>query len=92
MVINKEFRLQLFGDLNLKGMAIEITFHDSIIASINYEKGVNNIEIELFHFTIDDTRLIFPFDDFLHILKKAEQLAIKCAKEDEELRKKGIDF
>jgi hypothetical protein len=36
--------------------------------------------------------LIFPLDDFLHILKKAKQLAIKCAKEDEELRKKGIDF
>jgi hypothetical protein len=92
MVINKGFGLRLFGDLDIEGMAIEITLNDITIASINYEKGINNIETELFPFIIEDTRLTFPLDDFLHILKKAKQLAIKCAREDEELRKKGIDF
>ncbi|GAB4192673.1 MAG: hypothetical protein Tsb0015_15060 [Simkaniaceae bacterium] len=35
---------------------------------------------------------IFSLDGFFKILEEAKQLAIKCAKEDEELRRKGIDF
>lgn len=71
------------SDLDFEGMVIDICYDMEPIASINYDKGIDNMEIEMHPIS---EKLIFPLDDFFLILEKAKQLAIKCAKEDE-LRK-----
>lgn len=92
MAINKGFCTKILGDLDLQGMLILVCYDDCIIAEINYEKGIDNMEIEIISSQKDSPSPIFSLDDFFEILEQAKQLAIKCAKEDEELRKKGIDF
>lgn len=94
MVINKGFCTKILGDVDLEGMIILICHDDQVIAEINYEKGIDNMEIEIVSSPSQEGFLkrIFSLDGFFKILEEAKQLAIKCAKEDEELRKKGIDF
>lgn len=87
--MNNKLSIELCGDLDFEGMVIDITYNKETIASINYEKGINNMEIEILP---KSKKFVFPLEDFLLILEKAKKLAIKCAKEDEEFRKKGIDF
>jgi hypothetical protein len=78
--MNKKLSIELFGDLDFEGMVINITCDRETIASINYEKGIDNMEIEI---SPKSERLAFSLDDFLFVLGKAKKLAIKCAKEDE---------
>jgi len=87
--MNRILSIELFSDLNYEGMVINITCDKETIASVNYEKGVDNMEIEI---TPMSQEFKFLMDDFLLALEKAKKLAFKCAKEDEDFRKKGIDF
>lgn len=87
--MSKGFSIELCSDLDFEGMIIDVLYNTEMVASINYENGTDNIEIEI---SPNSEKFIFPLDDFLAVLEKAKKLAIKCAKEDEELRKKGIDF
>ena len=73
-----QFYLQMCSDLSYEGMVIDIRYEDKRIASVNYDKGVNNMEIEIFQ----NQDCFYLLDDFMHILRDAKELAIKCAKED----------
>ena len=92
MVINKGFCTKILGDVDLEGMVILICHNDQVIAEINYEKGIDNMEIEIISSKEGFPKRIFSLNGFFKILEEAKQLAIKCSKEDEELRKKGIVF
>ena len=88
--MNKQFTIEMCGDVNFEGMVIDISYNRETIASINYEKGIDRIEIEVF--PAQNEKFIFPIDDFVRVLEKARTLAVKCAKEDIENRKKGIEY
>ena len=60
-------------------MVIDISYNTELIASINYDKGIDNMEIEMHS---RSEKLFFPLDGFFVALEKAKQLAKKCAKED----------
>ncbi len=78
--MNKNFSIEMCSDLDFEGMVIDISYEMEPIASLNYEKGVENIEL-MIHPAIEN--ITFLLDDFCRSLEKAKQLAIKCAKEDE---------
>ena len=84
MVINKGFCTKILGDIDLEGMVILVCYDDQVIAEINYEKGIDNMEIEIVSCQEGFPKRIVSLDGFLKILEEAKQLAIKCAKEDEE--------
>ncbi len=46
MVINKGFCTKILGDLDFEGMVILVCYDDQIVAEINYEKGIDYMEIE----------------------------------------------
>lgn len=87
--MNSKLSIELCGDLDFEGMLLDITYNGEAIASINYEEGIDNMEIELLP---KSEEIVFPLEEFLLVLEKAKKLAIKCAKEDEDFKKKGIDF
>ena len=80
--MNKKFLIEMCSDVDLEGMAIYISYGTEKIASITYENGVHNMEIELFPFGKSKDPLAFPLEEFLLFLEKARRLAIKCAEED----------
>ncbi|MEM8629581.1 MAG: hypothetical protein AAGF04_05925 [Chlamydiota bacterium] len=81
MVINKGFCRKILGDIDLEGMAILVCYDDQVIAEINYEKDIDNMEIEIVSSQERFPKRIFSLDGFFKILEEAKQLAIKCAKE-----------
>ena len=78
--MNKQFSIELSSNLDFEGMVVDILYDMKPIASINYEKGLNKMEVELYSIS---ENLLFPLNDFFLVLEKAKKLAIKCAKEDE---------
>ncbi len=83
MVVNKGFCTKLCSDLDFEGMVIDICFDDQRVAMVNYEKGIENIEIEILVGKVDDLSLVFPLKDLLNILEEAKTIAIRCIIEDE---------
>ena len=75
-----EFSLEVCSDLDYKGMVIDISYNMQTIASINYDKGVDHLEIQMMPF--GDQKATFPLKEFLEVLEKAKKLAIQCAQDD----------
>lgn len=80
--MNEKFSIEMCGDLDFNGMVIDISYNMTNIASVNYEKGIDNIEIEILPFGDNTQKLIFPLQGFLNALEKAKRLAKQCAEED----------
>jgi len=78
--MNKRFSIEMCSDLDFEGMVIDVSYDMETIASINYDNGIDNMEVEMRPIS---ENIIFPLDDFFLALRQAKQLAIKCAKEDE---------
>lgn len=81
---NKLFRTRIFGDIDLSGMAVEILFDEFLIATVMYEKGTENMEIEIYPSITKANNGTFFLNEFQAILEEAKKRAIQCAKEDEE--------
>jgi len=65
-------------------MVVDISFDNQRIAMINYDKGIDNMEIEVLSTEEGSSRCVFPLNVFLEILEKAKAIAVRCAKEDED--------
>ena len=79
--MKNKFSVELCGDVDLEGMVIIINYEDQPVAEINYENGIDKMEIEIVH-SNKDLKRVFLLDNFFRILEEAKQLAIKCAKEN----------
>lgn len=82
----QKFTIELCSDLDFEGMAVYVNYGRELIASLNYEKGINHIEVEFFPSGKGEGQVVCSLSDFLTTLEKAKNLAIKCAKEDEQQR------
>ncbi|VHO05195.1 hypothetical protein [Candidatus Rhabdochlamydia sp. T3358] len=50
-------------------MIVEVCFDNQVIAACNYEKGIDNIEIQILSQNEDPQECIFPLQDFLNVLE-----------------------
>lgn len=46
MVVNKGFCIKLCSDLDFEGMVVDVCFDDRTVATINYDKGIDNLKVE----------------------------------------------
>ena len=86
--MKKTFLIETCSDVNYDGMVVDISIDNQRIAMINYDRGIDQLEIEILLSTDQLSKCVVPLKDFLEILEKARDIATQCAKEDEELRKK----
>lgn len=86
--MNKGFCTKILGDIDLEGMVILVCHDDEVIAEITYEKGIDNMEIEIVSSQEGFPKRLFSLDGFFKTLEEAKRLATKCALEDEEREKK----
>ena len=82
--MTKKFSITLCSELDFEGMVVEVCFDNQVIATCNYEKGIDNIEIQILP---QNQECIFPLQDFLNVLEKAKKLVMQYAEEDK-LREK----
>ena len=45
---------------------------------INYDKGIDNMEIEILSTGDESSRCVFPLNVFFEILEKAKAIAVRC--------------
>ena len=82
MAKNKGFSLALCSDLSFEGMVVDLKFNDHPVAIANYEKGADNIEIEISPSSQEKGEWTFPLDEFINVLNEAKKILEKCAEED----------
>jgi hypothetical protein len=66
--MNNNFLLEISSDLDYEGMVINISYKNDIIAILNQDKGVDNIEIKIFS-SINDECWNFIYKDFTLFFK-----------------------
>jgi len=69
-------------------MVVDISFDNQRIAMINYDKGIDNMEIEILSTGDESSRCVFPLISFFNSLEEAKAIAVRCAKKDAEMRLK----
>lgn len=74
--MNNRFTIELSSDLDYEEMVVYISLDDQLLATLNCEKGINDLEIEL-HPLIFDKVLSVPFSDYLKALEFAKATLLK---------------
>lgn len=76
------FTIELSSNLDYEGMVVYISAHKQEIAILNYDKGIENIEIKLLPIYTESQTLSVSLDELLEALEKAKTVLKKCAEED----------
>ncbi|NGX50363.1 MAG: hypothetical protein K1060chlam2_00208 [Chlamydiae bacterium] len=80
--MSQSFTIELSSNVDFEGMVVYISSGEQEFFLLNYDKGVENIEIEPLPHTITEKKQIFQLEELLDALIKAKEILIKCAEED----------
>ena len=79
--MKRKFSIDLIGDVDFEGMVVEINFDHHVLARLNYDRGVDKIEVEFCPGA--QTNIVFPLAEFSDVLERAKNILIKCYNEDQ---------
>ncbi|MFA6119336.1 MAG: hypothetical protein WC688_05415 [Parachlamydiales bacterium] len=82
--MNKNFNLEICSDLNYEGLVVDISYKNDLIATLNQDKDIDNIEIKLYSIKVG-TSLKLSYKDFVDVLEKAKKLLIEINKKNEKM-------
>lgn len=74
--LDSGFEILYFSDLSYESMTVEIQYKGQQVAQINKDKGVEQMEIEIYSQYVNSdyfSELKFPLDDFLAAVDKARE-------------------
>lgn len=77
--MNSRFTIELSSDLDYEEMVVYISLDEELIAILNCEKGVDNLEFEL---SSREKVASVPFEDYLQALAFAKKTLIQSEKID----------
>ena len=80
--MSDDFTIELSSNLDYDGMVVYISVYEQEIAILNYDKGIEHIEIKLLPIYTNTKTLSVPLDKLLIALEKAKTILKKCAEED----------
>jgi len=76
IIFNKYFKIRICSDLDYEGMVIDIVYKHNTLATLNQDKGIENIEIK-FYSSQEKEYWKFSYKEFIDILEKAKKLLIE---------------
>ena len=77
--LDSGFEILYFSDLSYEGMTVEIQYQGQQVVQINKDKGVDNMEIDIYSQYVHPdfiSELKFPLNDFLEALDVARKALI----------------
>lgn len=80
--MNRKIKIELSSNLEYEGMVVYISFGNQEIGLLNYEKGAENLEIELLPLPPEQKKLELPLDELITALQRAKEILLRCAEED----------
>lgn len=78
----KNIKIELSSDLDYEGMVVYLSIENREIAILNYDQGVDDLEVELLPLLSDQDKLELPLDELMNALQKAKEILLKCAEQD----------
>jgi hypothetical protein len=72
--MNSKFQIELSSNLDYEGMVVYISYKNEPIACLNYEKGIENAEMEILSDAFKNNKCIISLDGFLTALGLAKKL------------------
>ena len=82
--MKNKFKIRLCSDLDYEEMVADVCYENCTFATITQEKGVNNMEIEIFLPENDLSSWKFSLEDLVNILQSAKQSLIEIRRLPEE--------
>ena len=79
--MNKKFLVEMCSDLDYEEMVADISYENHTVAMITQENGIDKMEIEVFSLQEAPSRK-FLLDDFVNIIKFAQEKLIESKKQD----------
>jgi hypothetical protein len=78
--LDGDFEVVAFSDLSYEGMTVDVTCRGERVAQLNMDKGIQQVEIELFC-EFSDASFVprFQFDELMTALAAARELLVKYA-------------
>lgn len=70
--MNNKFRIVMCSDLEKEEMVADVFLENHMIATINQDKGLDNMEIEIFT-PDEDNKWTLPLDDFIEAIQFAKK-------------------
>lgn len=79
-----KFKIRLCSDLDYEEMVADISYENYTVATITQEKGIDNMEIEIFPPEKPTKSWKFSLNDFVEIIAFAKKSLIEMQKLPEE--------
>ena len=70
------FKLRICSDLEYEEMVVDICWNNNTVALLNREKGIDNLEIEIFP-PDESNSWKFPLDKFIETIQNAKKCLIE---------------
>jgi len=80
--MNKKIKVELSSNLKYENMVVYISLGNIELALLNYEKGVDSIEIELLPLPSGYEKPELLLKEFIIALERGKEILIRCAEED----------
>jgi hypothetical protein len=78
--MNKKFRVELSSDLEYEEMVVYVSWNQHPFAVLNYEKGIESMELELLPLPKGESSLAIPFEDCMEVFQFAKETLIQSQK------------
>jgi len=75
-IINKYLKVRLCNDLDYEGIVVDIVYKKATLATLNQDKGIENIEIKLYPPQLNKHWEI-SYKNFIEILEEAKKNTIR---------------
>ena len=82
--MSNKFIIEICSDLDYEEMVADISYENHTIAMITQEKGIENMEIEIFSPVMDIRSWKFRLNDFLEAIQLGKKILIKSQKSSDE--------
>jgi len=76
--MKNRFSIELVSDLDFEGLVVDISIENQVIARLNYDKGIDKIEMELIPLS---TPFAFPLAEFFETLERVKTILFECSKD-----------
>lgn len=80
--MNKKFTVEVCSDLDYEEMVADVSYENHTIATISQEKGIDQMEIEIFPPAEPIKSWKFSLNDFIEIIAFAKKSLIEMQKEE----------
>jgi hypothetical protein len=81
--MGSNYVIELSSNLDFEGMVVDLTFKNQVFMTFNYDKGIENIEMEISLLGPNRPQnLVIPLKEFEEAVRAVKKVLERCCQED----------